>query len=179
MLIDSWYDPYLGVVVLVRVVDGESEEGQRDQADVDRRRPTRVERVGIFRPKQEMLDEAWARRGRLLHRRHQGSRRYARRRYRHRREAPGRASPAGLQAGAAGGVLPDFSPSTRRTSKTLREAMAKLRLNDASFSYEMETIGRAGLRLPLRFSRACSISKSSASGSSANSISISSPPRRA
>jgi GTP-binding protein LepA len=32
MLVDSWYDPYLGVVVLVRVIDGVLKKGQRGQA---------------------------------------------------------------------------------------------------------------------------------------------------
>ena len=32
LLVDSWYDAYLGVVVLVRVVDGDAEKGPADQA---------------------------------------------------------------------------------------------------------------------------------------------------
>jgi GTP-binding protein LepA len=31
MLVDSWYDPYLGVVILVRVIDGDDQEGPADQ----------------------------------------------------------------------------------------------------------------------------------------------------
>ena len=39
LLIDSWYDPYLGVVILVRVKDGVLKAGMKDPHDVDRRRP--------------------------------------------------------------------------------------------------------------------------------------------
>ena len=56
LLIDSWYDAYLGVVVLVRVIDGALKKGQKVKlmATDD---AYQVERVGIFRPKQEMLAE--------------------------------------------------------------------------------------------------------------------------
>ena len=60
---------------------------------------------------------------------------------------------ARLQAGAAGGVLRSV-PGRAAEFEDLRDAMAKLRLNDASFQYEMEIERRAGLRLPLRLSRA-------------------------
>lgn len=52
LLVDSWYDVYLGVVVLVRIIDGELKKGQRIklmQSDTTHL----VDRVGIFRPKQE------------------------------------------------------------------------------------------------------------------------------
>src|SRR5947209_5820777 len=55
LLIDSWYDSYLGVVVLVRIVDGELKKGQRISmmaADAT----YQVDRVGVFTPKQEMMD---------------------------------------------------------------------------------------------------------------------------
>jgi GTP-binding protein LepA len=49
LLVDSWYDAYLGVVVLVRIVDGTLKKGQRirmmgTSASYD------VDRVGVFRP---------------------------------------------------------------------------------------------------------------------------------
>src|SRR5471032_3607208 len=50
LLIDSWYDAYLGVVVLVRIVDGELRKGQKIrmmQADAY----YQVEQVGVFTPK--------------------------------------------------------------------------------------------------------------------------------
>ena len=51
----------------------------------------------------------------------------------------------------------------------LRDALEKLRLNDASFFYEPETLGGAGLRLPLRVPRASCTWRSCRSGSSASS----------
>src|SRR6202051_2073694 len=55
LLVDSWYDAYLGVVVLVRVVDGEIRRGQKIRmmaADA----VYQVERVGVFTPKQVTVD---------------------------------------------------------------------------------------------------------------------------
>src|ERR1700753_3619100 len=55
LLVASWYDAYLGVVVLVRVVDGELRKGQKIRmmaADA----VYQVERVGVFTPKQVPMD---------------------------------------------------------------------------------------------------------------------------
>src|SRR5271156_3472818 len=55
LLVDSWYDVYLGVVVLVRIVDGEIRRGQRVRmmaADA----VYQVERVGVFTPKQVLVE---------------------------------------------------------------------------------------------------------------------------
>ena len=56
MLIDSFYDAYLGVVVLVRIKDGIMKKGQKIRLMAGGTSHT-IERVGIFRPKQEMLNE--------------------------------------------------------------------------------------------------------------------------
>ena len=142
LLIDSWYDSYLGVVVLVRVVQGVLKKGQRVKlmnADAS----YGIERVGIFRPKQEMLTEL----------------------------GPGEVGffTAGIKQVAdtrvgdtvtdeKGGVtepLPGFKPVQpvvfcglfpvdAADFEDLREAMGRLRLNDASFSYEMETSAALG-----------------------------------
>jgi len=56
LLIDSWYDAYLGVIVLVRVIDGTLRKAQKIQMMATAGK-YQVERVGIFRPKQEVLDE--------------------------------------------------------------------------------------------------------------------------
>ncbi len=142
MLIDSWYDAYLGVVVLVRIIDGTLRKGQRvKMMSTDAAYP--VERVGIFRPKQEMLAEL----------------------------GPGE---IGFFTGAIKEVadtrvgdtitdekqptaepLPGFKPAQpvvfcglfpvdAADFEDLREAMAKLRLNDASFSYETESSAALG-----------------------------------
>src|SRR6187200_2742733 len=55
LLVDSWYDPYLGVVVLVRVVDGELKKGQRITL-MSTNASYQIERVGISRPKKEMVE---------------------------------------------------------------------------------------------------------------------------
>src|SRR5438034_2775433 len=56
LLIDSWYDPYLGVVVLLRVVDGEIRKGQKVKL-MSTGASYQVERLGISRPKREMIDK--------------------------------------------------------------------------------------------------------------------------
>jgi GTP-binding protein LepA len=56
MLVDSWYDPYLGVVILVRVIDGVLKKGQ--QVKFMAAGTTHlVDRVGCMRPKIEQLPE--------------------------------------------------------------------------------------------------------------------------
>src|ERR1044072_2383121 len=52
MLVDSWYDPYLGVVILIRVIDGEVRKG-RQIAFMAAGTVHLVDRVGVFRPKIE------------------------------------------------------------------------------------------------------------------------------
>src|SRR4029077_403808 len=49
LLVDSWYDSYLGVVVLVRVVDGEIRKGQKIRM-IDSDDVYQVERVGVVTP---------------------------------------------------------------------------------------------------------------------------------
>ncbi|RMF01022.1 MAG: elongation factor 4 [Alphaproteobacteria bacterium] len=142
LLVDSWYDPYLGVVVLVRIIDGVLKKGQRIRF---MRAGTAhlVDRVGIFRPKQEMTGEL----------------------------GPGEIGffTAAIKEVADTRVgdtvtddktpcaeaLPGFKeaqpvvfcglfPVDSADFEDLREAMAKLRLNDASFTYEMETSAALG-----------------------------------
>src|SRR3977135_628298 len=55
LLVDSWYDLYLGVVVLVRVVDGELKKGQRIRM-MQANATYQVDRVGVFTPKQETVE---------------------------------------------------------------------------------------------------------------------------
>src|SRR3954464_10135905 len=56
MLVDSWYDPYLGVVILVRVIDGVLKKGQQI-AFMAGGTQHLVDRVGCFRPKIEQLSD--------------------------------------------------------------------------------------------------------------------------
>ncbi|MDQ3478069.1 MAG: GTP-binding protein, partial [Pseudomonadota bacterium] len=55
MLVDSWYDPYLGVVILVRVIEGTLKRGQQIRFMATGTTHL-VDRVGCFRPKIEQLD---------------------------------------------------------------------------------------------------------------------------
>src|SRR3546814_15458840 len=56
MLVDSWYDPYLGVVILVRVVDGILKKGQQIKF-MQAGTTHLIDRVGCFTPKREELTE--------------------------------------------------------------------------------------------------------------------------
>ena len=142
MLIDSFYDAYLGVVVLVRIKDGVMKKGQKIKLMAGATSHT-IERVGIFRPKQEMLNEL----------------------------RPGEVGffTAAMKEVAETRVgdtitddknpcteaLPGFKPAQpvvfcglfpvdAAEFENLRQAMGKLRLNDASFSYEMESSAALG-----------------------------------
>ena len=55
LLVDSWYDAYLGVVILVRVIDGTLKKGQKILF-MNARREYYIDRVGIFTPKHEIVD---------------------------------------------------------------------------------------------------------------------------
>ena len=56
LLVDSWYDAYLGVVILVRVVDGFLRKGQKIKF-MSSGATREIDRVGIFTPKHVILDE--------------------------------------------------------------------------------------------------------------------------
>ena len=142
LLVDSWYDVYLGVVVLVRVVDGVMKKGQRIRM-MGTNAAYDVERVGFFTPKMTQIDEL----------------------------GPGEIGfiTAAIKEVADTRVgdtitddrkpvtdmLPGFKPAVpvvfcglfpvdADDFETLRAAMGKLRLNDASFSFEMETSAALG-----------------------------------
>src|SRR5213595_1064796 len=137
LLVDSWYDVYLGVVVLVRIVDGVLKKGQRIRM-MGTNAAYDVERAGFFTPKMTPVDEL----------------------------GPGEIGfiTAAIKEVADTRVgdtitddrkpirdmLPGFKPAIpvvfcglfpvdADDFETLRAAMGKLRLNDASFSFEMET----------------------------------------
>jgi GTP-binding protein LepA len=56
LLVDSWYDSYLGVVILVRVVDGYLRKGQKIRF-MGSKATREIDRVGIFTPKHVLVDE--------------------------------------------------------------------------------------------------------------------------
>ena len=142
MLVDSWYDAYLGVIVLVRVIDGTMRKGQQIRM-MGTGAKYGVDRVGVITPKMVMVDEL----------------------------GPGEIGfiTASIKEVADTRVgdtitedrrptaapLPGFKPAQpvvfcglfpvdAADFEDLRAAMGKLRLNDASFSFEMETSAALG-----------------------------------
>jgi GTP-binding protein LepA len=142
LLVDSWYDAYLGVVVLVRIFDGVLTKGQRIRL-MATGGSYQIDRVGIFRPKQEMRDRlgpgeigfftasirqvADTRVGDTVTE----------------EKRPASAPLAGFKP-AQPVVFCGLFPVDASEFENLREAVAKLRLNDASFTYEMETSAALG-----------------------------------
>src|SRR5712672_2014362 len=142
LLVTSWYDAYLGVVVLVRIVDGVLKHGQRIRM-MGTNAAYEVDRVGVFTPKRLEIDEL----------------------------GPGEIGflTASIKEVADTRVgdtitddrkptatpLPGFRPAIpvvfcglfpvdADDFENLRAAMGRLRLNDASFSYEMEISAARG-----------------------------------
>jgi GTP-binding protein LepA len=142
MLVDSWYDPYLGVVILVRVIDGRLSKGQ--QVKFMAAGTTHlVDRVGCFRPKIEQLSELGA-----------GEIGFITAQIKEVAET--RVGDTITDARKpASQALPGFKlvqpvvfcglfPVDAADFEKLRDSLYKLRLNDASFSFEMETSAALG-----------------------------------
>jgi GTP-binding protein LepA len=142
LLVDSWYDAYLGVIVLIRIVDGTLKAHQRIRL-MGTHAAYEVDRVGVFTPKIQEVDVL----------------------------GPGEIGflTASIKEVADTRVgdtitddrkpvaepLPGFRPAIpvvfcglfpadAADFEALRAAMARLRLNDASFTYEMETSAALG-----------------------------------
>ncbi|WP_409526919.1 translation elongation factor 4 [Rhizobium sp. G21] len=142
MLVDSWYDTYLGVMVLVRIIDGVMKKGQLIRMMGTDAKYT-VERIGVLTPKMLNVEEL----------------------------GPGEVGfiTASIKEVADTRVgdtitddrkptaeaLPGFKPAQpvvfcglfpvdAADFEDLRAAMGKLRLNDASFSFEMESSAALG-----------------------------------
>jgi GTP-binding protein LepA len=142
MLVDSWYDAYLGVVVLIRVIDGKIKKGQKVKM-MNTGAIYDLDRVGVFTPKLIETGEL----------------------------GPGEigfitASIKEVADTNVGDTITDAKkpcdkalegfrpaqpvvfcglfPVDANDFEDLRAAMGKLRLNDASFSYEMETSAALG-----------------------------------
>jgi GTP-binding protein LepA len=142
LLVDSWYDAYLGVVVLVRIFDGMLKKGQRIKM-IGTDAHYEVDRLGVFRPKMQAIEAL----------------------------GPGEIGfiTASIKEVADTRVgdtitddrknnvvpLPGFKPAQpvvfcglfpvdAAQFEDLRAAMGRLRLNDASFSFEMESSAALG-----------------------------------
>jgi GTP-binding protein LepA len=142
MLVDSWYDPYLGVVILVRVIDGSIRKGQ-NVSFMAAGTTHLVDRVGAFRPKIEQLPELTA-----------GEIGFITAQIKDITETRVGDTITDARRPAAE-ALPGFKlvqpvvfcglfPVDAADFEKLRESISKLRLNDASFSFEMETSAALG-----------------------------------
>ena len=87
LIFDSWYDPYRGVVIVVRVIDGVLRPGMKIRL-MATGQDYAVDELGVFTPKPVLVRRARRRRGRLHHRQHQEGQRRADRRHGHRDGAP-------------------------------------------------------------------------------------------
>ncbi|HHF7366378.1 TPA: translation elongation factor 4 [Legionella bozemanae] len=137
LIIDSWFDSYLGVVSLVRIVNGSIRKGDKMRV-MSTGRSYEVDQVGIFTPKRTKLDVLNAGEvGYLV----AGI-----------KEIQG--APVGdtltLEKNSADKPLPGFQrvkpqvyaglfPISSDDFEAFREALAKLSLNDASLFYEPES----------------------------------------
>src|SRR5690606_19004212 len=142
MLVDSWYDAYLGVIVLVRVIDGVLKKGQIIRMmGTGAKYP--VERTGYFKPKMVPADEigpgefgfitasikevADTRVGDTIT-----------------EDRRPTATPLPGFKPAQPVVFCGLFPVDAADFEALRAAVGKLRLNDASFTFEMETSAALG-----------------------------------
>src|SRR5262249_11967951 len=142
LLVDSWYDSYLGVVVLFRVVDGVLKKGQRIRM-MGTGAAYEVDRVGVFTPKRVETDELGPGEIGFLT---TSIKKVADPRgsdtvTEHRRPVAG---PLPGSRPAIPVVFCGLFPVDAADFEALRAAMGKLRLNDASFTYEMETSAALG-----------------------------------
>jgi len=142
MLVDSWYDPYLGVVILIRVIDGAIRKGQQIKF-MAAGTTHLVDRVGVFRPKIEPLDALGtgeigfitAQIKDVAETRVGDTITDARR--------PTQQALPGFKL-VQPVVFCGLFPTDANDFEKLRDSLAKLRLNDASFSFEMETSAALG-----------------------------------
>jgi GTP-binding protein LepA len=142
MLVDSWYDAYLGVVVLVRIVDGVLK-----RADKVRMLSTgaahQVDRLGVFRPAMEPVDELGPGEiGFLTAQIKQVRDTRVGDTITHERRACAEPLPGFKPSQPV--VFCGLFPVDAADFEDLREAIGKLALNDASFTHEMETSAALG-----------------------------------
>ena len=142
MLVDSWYDPYLGVVILIRVVAGVLKKGQQIKF-MAAGTTHLVDRVGCMRPKIEQLEELAA-----------GEIGFITAQIKE--VAQTRVGDTITDAKRPAAVaLPGFKevqsvvfcglfPVDANDFEKLRESISKLRLNDASFTFETESSAALG-----------------------------------
>ena len=142
MLVDSWYDAYLGVVVLVRIMDGVLEKGDKIKMFSNGSVHT-VDRIGVFRPEMQSTEQLGP-----------GEIGFITASIKQVRDTRVGDTITHEKKGAEE-PLPGFNPSQpvvfcglfpvdSSEFEDLRDAIEKLALNDASFSFEMETSAALG-----------------------------------
>jgi len=142
LLVDSWYDAYLGVVVMVRIVDGSLKTGMRIRmmgADAH----YEIDRVGVFRPKMVEVDGLGPGEiGYITAQIKQVADTRVGDTITDDKRPTAHALPGFKPAQPV--VFCGLYPTDAADFEDLRAAMGRLRLNDASFSYEMETSAALG-----------------------------------
>ena len=142
MLVDSWYDAYLGVVVLVRIIDGVMKKGDRIRM-MQTNAFYGIEKLAVLKP--AMVDIAELGPGEI------GVLTASIKQVRdtrvgdtitHERRQCVEALPGFKPAQQV--VFCGLFPVDASEFEALRDAIEKLALNDASFSYEMETSAALG-----------------------------------
>ncbi|MES2441812.1 MAG: translation elongation factor 4 [Pseudomonadota bacterium] len=142
MLVDSWYDPYLGVVILVRVIDGVLRKGQQIKF-MAAGTTHLVDRVGCFRPKIEQLtDLGPGEIGFITAQIKEVAQTRVGDTITDARRPAAEALPGFKEVQPV--VFCGLFPVDANDFEKLRESISKLRLNDASFSFEMETSAALG-----------------------------------
>ncbi|HEY9039761.1 MAG TPA: translation elongation factor 4 [Roseovarius sp.] len=142
MLVDSWYDAYLGVIVLVRIMDGILKKGDRVRM-MQSGSIHQVERIGVFRPAMTVVDQL-----------EPGEIGFITASIKQVRDTKV-GDTITLDKAPCAAPLPGFKPSVpvvfcglfpvdSAEFEDLRDAIEKLALNDASFSYEMESSAALG-----------------------------------
>ena len=142
MLVDSWYDSYLGVIVLVRIMDGVLKKNDRVRM-MQNGSVHHVDRIGVFRPAMTVIDELGpgeigfftasikqvrdTRVGDTIT---------------HEKRGCEKALPGFKPAQPV--VFCGLFPVDAAEFEDLRDSIEKLALNDASFSFEMETSAALG-----------------------------------
>ncbi|PQV56470.1 GTP-binding protein LepA [Defluviimonas denitrificans] len=142
MLVDSWYDSYLGVVVMIRVMDGVIRKGDRIKM-MQTGAVYGIDKLSVLKPK--MVDIAELGPGEI------GVFTASIKQVRdtrvgdtitHEKRGTDKALPGFKPAQPV--VFCGLFPVDANDFEALRDAIEKLALNDASFSYEMETSAALG-----------------------------------
>jgi len=142
LLVDSWYDPYLGVMILVRIYDGEIKKGMKVKF-MSSGAAYQIDQVGIFKPKITQVDSLTP-----------GDLGYLTASIKTVAETPvgdtiteekrPAAEPLSGFKPSVPVVFSSLFPTDNAEFEDLRDSLAKLRLNDASFQYEPETSAALG-----------------------------------